>query len=183
MDGYGRKEAALGHSQKRSSPRGSQSSRIDEVAEGFEHHYREYQYRFVEFFIEHVSDVGRPFNGDLQAVLVLAVLGQSWIKAAQAATADGMLPEALPAERLGTSASRIADITGIPRQTVRRKLEALEKRGWIIRDADGSCRLASTNGETVVKRDLSEIDRRALLRVARLFADLESIVTKATCGR
>jgi hypothetical protein len=183
MDECGRKEAALSHSQKQSSPRGSHSNRVEEVTEAFEHHYREYQYRFVEFFIEHISDVGRPFNGDLQAVLVLAVLGQSWLKAARAATKDGTLPEALPAERLSISASRIADITGIPRQTVRRKLEALEGRGWIIRDADGSCRLASSNGATVVKRDLSEIDCRALLRVARLYVDLESIVTKATCGR
>jgi hypothetical protein len=163
-------------------PASSKPTRIDEVAQVFEQRYRDYQYRFVEFFIEHLSDVSRPFKGDLQAVLVLAVLGQAWLKAARDARAEGRELEALPPERMSTSASRIADITGIPRQTVRRKLDTLENRGWILRNPDGSCRLVSANGQTAVKHDLAETDRRALLRVARLFANLESIVKRASDG-
>lgn len=167
----------MGHSHKRTPPRGRHASRLQELTEIFEGQYREYQYCFVEFFIEHVSDVGRPFKGDLQSVLVLAVLGQAWLNAARAAAAAGQTPEAMPPERMSTSASRIADITGIPRQTVRRKLDLLEGRGWLIRNADGSCRLASADGVTTAKRDLSEIDQRALVRVARLYANLEKIAT------
>jgi DNA-binding IclR family transcriptional regulator len=104
------------------------------------------------------------------------VIGQSWINAVRTARADGIEAADLPPERTSTSATRIADVTGIPRQTVRCKLSALEERGWILRNEDGSCRLAHTDGQTAAKRDLSDIDRRALRRVARLFADLEALV-------
>ncbi len=42
----------------------------------FEQHYREYQYCFVEFLTEHLADVSRAFDGDLQEMLVLAVIGR-----------------------------------------------------------------------------------------------------------
>jgi DNA-binding IclR family transcriptional regulator len=95
-----------------------------------------------------------------------------------ATRAEGIDLADLPPERTSTSASRIADITGIPRQTVRRKLAALEEWGWIVRNPDGTCRLAHTDGETAAKRDLSDVDRRALRRVARLFTDLETLVAE-----
>jgi DNA-binding GntR family transcriptional regulator len=146
------------------------------VAAALDAEYIVYQYCFVEFFIEHLTDVSRAFRGDLQAMLVLGLIGQSWINAVRAAQAEGIAPGDLPPERTSTSASRIADITGIPRQTVRRKLAALEERGWILRNKDGSCRLAHRDGQTAAKRDLSDIDRRALRRVARLFVDIEALV-------
>jgi hypothetical protein len=152
------------------------SKRTDEVAAVFRARYRAYQYRFVDFFIEHVSDVSRAFRGDLQAVLVLALLGQVWLRAQRAAEVAGLDPDLLPFERVSATASRIADVTGIPRQTVRRKLNALETRGWILRNADGSFRLVAAQGETAARRDLSDVDRRALERVARLFTDLEALV-------
>jgi hypothetical protein len=147
------------------------------VAATLDEQYVLYQYCFVEFFIDHLADVSRAFRGDLQAVLVLAVIGQSWLNAVRVAQAEGIKPADLPPERTSTSASRIADVTGIPRQTVRRKLAAFEERGWILRSDDGSCRLAHTDGHSAARRDLSDIDRRALLRVARLFADLEALVS------
>jgi DNA-binding MarR family transcriptional regulator len=146
------------------------------VAAALDEQYIVYQYRFVEFFIDHLTDVSRAFRGDLQAMLVLALIGQSWINAVRAAQAEGIEPADLPPERTSTSASRIADVTGIPRQTVRRKLAALEERGWIWRNEDGSCRLAHADGQTAARRDLSDTDRRALRRVARLFTDLEALV-------
>ena len=157
-------------------PRVRHPRRIEQVAAAFRADYRAYQYRFVEFFIEHLSDVSRAFRGDVQAVLVLALIGQAWLNAARAAVEAGTAPEDMPTARTSTSASRIADVTGIPRQTVRRKLAALEARGWIVRNDDGTVRLVSAGGETVAKRDLADIDRRALQRVARLFAELEALV-------
>jgi DNA-binding MarR family transcriptional regulator len=146
------------------------------VAAALDAQYIAYQYCFVEFFIDHLSDVSRAFRGDMQAMLVLALIGQSWINAVRAAQAEGIEPVDMPPGRISTSASSIADITGIPRQTVRRKLAILEERGWILRNPDGSCRLAHTDGQTAARRDLSDIDRRALRRVARLFTDLEALV-------
>jgi len=160
----------------RGHTQGRRSRRAAAVAAALDEQYIVYQYRFVEFFIDHLTDVSRAFRGDLQAMLVLALIGQSWINAVRAAQAEGIEPADLPPERTSTSASRIADVTGIPRQTVRRKLAALEERGWIWRNEDGSCRLAHADGQTAARRDLSDTDRRALRRVARLFTDLEALV-------
>ncbi len=166
MNEVGNRELAQGQKQRRAAA----------VAAALDGQYVVYQYTFVEFFIDHLVDVSRAFRGDLQEMLVLAVIGQSWINAVRTARADGIEAADLPPERTSTSATRIADVTGIPRQTVRRKLAALDQRGWILRNEDGSCRLAHTDGQTAAKRDLSDIDRRALRRVARLFADLEALV-------
>lgn len=141
--------------------------------------YPEYQYRVVQFLIEHLADVNQAFKGDLLASLVLGVIGQVWISATKGPDGRFVDPATLPPERLCTSATRIADVTGIPRQTVRRKLDLLETRGWIERNADSTYRLAIAEGQAAAKRDLSETDSRAMRRVARLFYDLEKIVRAA----
>ncbi|GAA0307934.1 hypothetical protein [Rhodovulum strictum] len=154
----------------------SRAKRAEEVSTAFRADYRAYQYRFVEFYIEHVVDVGRAFKGDLQSVLVLAVLGQVWLKAVRAAEAEGQDPDAIPQDRLSITSSRISDVTDIPRQTVRRKLKELERRGWLLRNDDGAYRLASSGGRSTARRDLSDVDGRALERIAKLFVELEGLV-------
>lgn len=47
--------------------------------------YRAYQYRFVEFFVEHLSDISRSFRGDLQAMILIAVVGQMYMQALRTA--------------------------------------------------------------------------------------------------
>jgi predicted transcriptional regulator len=148
-----------------------------EAAEVFQADYLAYQYRFVEFFIDHMSDLSRAFRGDLQSVIVLALIGQKYLAAIRVAIVEGLDVQTLPPERMSTSASRIADVTGIPRQSVRRKLAVLEQRGWISQNPDGTYRMVSEQGGTTARRDLSEVDRRALQRVARLFADLEAMIS------
>jgi predicted ArsR family transcriptional regulator len=78
-----------------------------------------------------------------------------------------------------TNASRVADITKIPRQTVRRKLQSLEARGWIERECQvgpiGSC---PAGAQSTARRDLDDLDRRVIHRVARLVADLQTVIEK-----
>lgn len=157
-------------------PSSKAAQRLVEVHDAFENNYLLYQYRFVEFFVEHLSDISRTFRGDLQAMMVLALVGQVQIRAVRMAIDHGHDPRNLPPERLSINASRIADVTGIPRETVRRKLEFLEGRNWIVRSEEGGYRIAIHNGQAVAKTDLAEIDMRALNRVAGLFRDLESLV-------
>ncbi len=158
-------------------PRG-RSHRADAIAAAFETCYLDYQYVFVEFLIDHLVDAGRAFRGDYQAMLVLAVLGQARLGALRAAAGADATSTDVSRGAESTNASRIADITGIPRQTVRRKLEALAERGWIERDAEGTYRLVSSDGRSSARRDLSDTDRRAMQRVAGLVADLESVIDR-----
>lgn len=144
----------------------------------FMSHYPDVQYRLVQFVIEHLSDAGRAFKGDLQAALVLAVIGQVYLNALLSRDGTAHDPATLPTKRVSTSATRIADVTGIPRQTVRRKLEFLENRGWVVRNADSTYCLAVQNGQSAAKRDLRDTDARGLRRMARLFIDLERLLER-----
>lgn len=158
---------------------GGESARAGDLAEAFRRDYLKYQYRFVEFFTEHVGELSRAFGGDLQSVIVLAIVGQMRLKAVRETLARGETP----GPRLqgdGTTASRIADVTGIPRQTVRRKLLALRDKGWLEQDDAGVWRLvADPDGDgSAARRDLSEFDQRAMSRIARLVADLETFAER-----
>jgi len=157
-------------------PKGSY--RADGIALAFERHYFDYQYIFVNFLIDHLVDAGSAFDGDYQEMLVMAVLGQARLGAVRAAIKPDLMVPDVEAVAESTNASRIADITKIPRQTVRRKLASLEARGWVERDDAGAYRLVSHGGKSTARRDLAETDRKAIRRVARLFVDLEAIIDR-----
>ncbi len=137
------------------------------------------QYNFVQFFVEHLADVSRVFGADLQSVLILAIVGQNdlQVRIRAGMTGDG----ALPGEGLSgrTNASSIADICGIPRETVRRKLDAMAKRGWLSRDDAGLWHIAIDGAKMVpVRRELIELDQRGAERTARLFGQAHALAVE-----
>jgi hypothetical protein len=138
--------------------------------------YLEYQYTFVEFFVKHLTDASVEFDGDLQQMLIVAIIGQAKIRAVKAAIEAGQDPGQAMQTLAGISASRLSDITSVPRQTVRRKLAAMRDKGWIEQDPDGLWHIAVKDGEAVVRDDLGSIDARSLGRIARLYSDLHFIV-------
>ncbi|WP_293808613.1 MarR family transcriptional regulator [uncultured Bosea sp.] len=142
----------------------------------FEDQYPAYQYQMVEFVTEHLADLSRVFRGDLQEMLVLAIIGQLALRAHMTALAE---PNPANLKKIGTAitASRLADVTGIPRQTVRRKLKSLEERGWISRTGSASYQLTVTDGQSTAGAELRAVDQRSIERAARLFSGLEKILT------
>jgi hypothetical protein len=160
----------------RAAPKSKASRRADEALAAFEADYMAYQYRWVEFFIEHLADLSRTFRGDLQSMMVLALVGQVYLRAVRTAVKAGNDPAAIPLERLSMSASRIADVSGIPRETVRRRLTALERKGWLVRSGEAAWLLAVEGGKAAARADLEVVDRRAMVRLARLFSDFEALV-------
>lgn len=145
--------------------------RVAQLVEQFSKSYPTYQYAFVDFIVEHLTDLSRSFDGDFQQVMLLAILGQRRLKVMSMAERPGCGP--VPSASV--SASRLADVTGIPRETVRRKLATLKDCGWIAQEPDGSWSLISDeSGEDMpARRDLAELDARGRMRVARLVAVLE----------
>jgi DNA-binding MarR family transcriptional regulator len=100
---------------------------------------------FGRIFPTHVSAMAelfvvlrRTFDGDLDAVLILAVIGDRKFSRRD--------PSAeLSLERLGSTrtvdveapainVSSISDYTGIPRESVRRKVAKLIEQGWVERE-------------------------------------------------
>lgn len=147
------------------------------LAERFTKDYPAFQYVFVEFLVEHLTDLSRTFGGDLQQMLLLALIGQRRLRAIRACSGHG---DGVAASQMSITASRLADVTGIPRETVRRKLALLRDRGWIEQAADGSWSiLASADGLDVpARRDLAEQDLGVRRRVARLVAALEDLADR-----
>jgi hypothetical protein len=125
--------------------------------------------------VEHLTDASTGFDGDLQQMLILAVIGQAKIRAVKAAIESGQDPGGAMLILAGISASRLSDITSVPRQTVRRKLAAMRDKGWIEQDPDGLWHITVNDGDAVVRDDLGTIDARAIGRVARLYSDLHFI--------
>ena len=139
------------------------------------------RYHYVEFLTEHLSDCCRVFGGDLQEMLVLAVMGQVHMRAMLDAGPDGtVMPRAIPGPA-GISASRIADVTGIPRQTVRRKLAKLQSRGWAMPKASGLWVLAVRDGVALAREGqdgVEALDARSMERVLRLARQMARIIPR-----
>lgn len=123
------------------------------------------QYNFSEFFTEHLLDVSRVFEGDLQMMLVLAVMGQAYLHGDERGR-----------EQSPISASRLADVTGIPRQTVRRKLVLLAERGWVEQTEIGAWVLTKAGRDPVARTDLADVYARGTDRLVALVKALRDHV-------
>lgn len=92
-------------------------------------------------FIRLLIQLREGFDGDLDLMLVLAVIGErtrpeSWqpepITYRQITRRRGEEHLQVP-----INIQSISDYSGIPRETVRRKVLVLERKGWVGRDRDG----------------------------------------------
>ena len=125
-------------------------------------------YVSVQFFVEQLLELSHAFEADLQSVVVLAIVGQMEIEARirPHLEGSGAIPsDAMIGRQPRTSISNIAEISGIPRETVRRKLEGLAQHGWVERDARGLWHIRlDSSAEAPVRRELIDIDRRQMER-------------------
>ncbi len=122
------------------------------------------QYAYVQFLAEHLVDCRRSLGGDLDDLMLLAVLGQ------RALSAMGEPGEAVPDpdSRFWMSALRISDVSGVPRETVRRKLLRLEAKGWVESDPASGWRLSRSSVTTEAHKDLMDLDARSIDRLVRM---------------
>lgn len=147
----------------------------EEIETRFRTNYHSYQYHFVEFFTEHLADCSRVFGGDLQLMLVLALMGQMHLHALVAQKQNPDHRAQIVRDQKIT-ASRIADASGIPRETVRRKLSKLEKLGWVEQEGSGAWRLIIGDEGSNARRDLSGLDQRAMARIAVFYQKLHGLM-------
>lgn len=142
-----------------------------EVEAALRRNYPQVQYAFVEFVSGHLADVSRTFKGDLQFPVLLAVIGQATLKGHIAATKAGVRPQDIEPRRLGLTSFRLADATGISRETVRRKLLEMQRRGWLARHGNYWV-IVFDEDRAKLLDDLGDLDARGLERLARLFTGI-----------
>lgn len=114
----------------------------------------------------------KAFDGDLDLMLVMAVIGdrtrpESWqpepITYRQLTRRKGEEHLQVP-----INIQSVADYSGIPRETVRRKVQALEKKGWIERDVDGHLTIAPSAAEDLEQSTMHSIHYLAAISAAML---------------
>jgi hypothetical protein len=95
-----------------------------------------------QYAIRHLLRMYQAFEGDLLACIVLGEVShhsfsgvERYLREHPAATAEEVLANMKATDLLPTNAYSIAQSTGIPRQTVRRKVEYLVRKGWLRTDA------------------------------------------------
>lgn len=115
----------------------------DEVKAAFGKVWPVHVHSLTRFLIE----CRKSFGGDLDLFLVLAVIGERTYSQQHADPAmtyddfrDGRASGTRPRN---INLRSIAEFSGIPRETVRRKIADLTERGWIVRTEDGN--LAATH--------------------------------------
>lgn len=138
------------------------------VSAALEANYHEVQYHYVQFLTEHLTDCRKTLGGDFDDLMMLAVLGQRFLKARQERDAG----DAEAQDRIWMSALRLSDVTGVPRESVRRKLARLAARGWITHDNAKGWGLAGSLDMATAKIDLTDLDQRGLERLGKLMAAL-----------
>lgn len=130
------------------------------------------------FLLRHLVRTYHGFDGDLTACIVLGQIAHHNMGALLGEARNlGDLVERLatrgnpkPEELLPANAHSIARATGIPRETVRRKILWLVAKGWLKQD--GRANLMVTAAPARFFREASETSIRELLEVARLVAPL-----------
>ena len=132
-----------------------------------------FQYHFVEFLAAHLKDSASLFNGDLEEMLVCVVLGRANLRDEMSQSTP---KKTGGAERSSLSAARLSELTGIPRETVRRKLKSLENRGWATRVGRSGWRLALQGETPVLRSELQDFLRREIRRLVKLVRNLQEFI-------
>lgn len=142
----------------------------DVYYEAFKRNYLKAQYLWVQFTTEWLAECSKAFGGDLQLMVILSLIGQVTLE--RAIAAEGRLDDL---SRTGINASRISDVTGIPRETVRRKLLQLEQKGWIESDSHANWSIRVVDGQAPVKQELASLEEFAIRGVTRFVAAFEPL--------
>ena len=96
------------------------------------------------FIVDHLLRTARQFDNDTEAVVLFGTLSHlnvahlvaPWSRPSTVLNADGRVPDATPQLR-PVRIRDLAQITGRPRETIRRKLEGMIEAGRVRRVADG----------------------------------------------
>lgn len=94
--------------------------------------------RHVAAFTRHLIQCREAFDGDLDLFLVMTIIGERTFPARNApevmSQAEFLHGHVEDTKAVAINQQSIADYSGIPRETVRRKIDNLIEKGWVKRD-------------------------------------------------
>ncbi|WP_205963442.1 bifunctional enoyl-CoA hydratase/phosphate acetyltransferase [Roseicella aquatilis] len=162
----------------------------DAVLAGFQGRFVEAQYVWTSFLLDHLIEC-RKRIGDLDAMLVLIVVGLSALRQVQKVRelegehiSLGYRTSELPNKGETVNAYSIANITGIPRENVRRRLADLAEQGWLEQAPDGGWRIhRGETGHGKAAADLAELTASTVSRIADFIGRLATVSAAAVADR
>ncbi|KAF0176301.1 MAG: hypothetical protein IV086_18575 [Hyphomonadaceae bacterium] len=121
-----------------------------------------------ELFLDIAHVATSYYKLDLESIWILAVIGQEtmrpWILD-ETLAAEHMSDQLVPPEIRGTISRRmVAEKTGLPRETVRRRIALLEARGLVVFDEHDRARLP---GDRIVDPEMHKALRDLIVAVGR----------------
>lgn len=133
--------------------------------------YIKFKHEFLEFLFAELVDMRTIFEGDLDALLIFISISRYYLRD------ERSNPFGDDEVAFGTqhhlTLSRIAEITKIPRETVRRKLKLLESRGLLEKGYHDNWRLTVAEGQPVIRMAHEEVWRREMQRLVKLVRSLK----------
>ena len=113
------------------------------------------------FFLRYLNLLYREFEGDLVLPIVLGEIAHHNVRSYYSSKGSSIQvlaeleqlnnhPERLQ-QLESTNAYSISVATGIPRETVRRKIDKLEKKGWVVKNDQGEVFMSETVSEHFMK--------------------------------
>ncbi len=110
------------------------------------------------FFLRYLNLIYHEFKGDFVLPMVLGEIAHHNILRLYSKKGDTIDVQEHLMTHLEwmrdlepTNAFSISNATGIPRETVRRKIQKLEKKGWIVKNKRGEVFISETVGEYFTK--------------------------------
>ena len=134
------------------------------------------------FFIRYLRNVAMEFEGDLQRAILLGEIGHHNVS--RYFTSENQLARrTVPTSRNPgywkslepCNAHSLAQATGIPRETVRRKVAWLERKGWVARTGRGEISIQPA----VIAHFVPDFNLRLLNEVLKLADELRAMVSGA----
>ena len=149
-------------------------------------HRPECSYLFGRFMVEHLIRVIDRFEGDVIAAVVLGTIAQYNVRRfydevvvssqesfIELVARGAQLPHIRPCNAMSVSES-----TGIPRETVRRKVKWLVSKGWIVQAGRDKLYLTPGIGEV-----FAEFDSKMMEEFGVLLGNLERARERVTVPR
>ena len=123
--------------------------------------------RHVEGMIALLSELRQAFDGDLDSTLILAVIGAALLPKDELPISfsySELLKQRDIDFRKPLNTFSISQVTGIPRETVRRKLATMEAKLWVERDEFGHWKMGQRGAEDL--RPMTEISMKYISSIA-----------------
>ena len=123
-----------------------QTSDLTEFSLDFERYHKHARASTIvmaSFHLRHLSRLHREFDGDLIMPIILGEIGHYNVMWFFSSDGYARNPEDIPTDLTSSpllrpcNALSISEATGIPRETVRRKVEKLIAMGWLRRNSRG----------------------------------------------